>query len=45
MLGTKDAHALYQQFGYTHLLNPERMMERRNPAYFHISTATDAPKT
>ena len=26
MLGTKDAHGLYEQFGFTRLVNSERMM-------------------
>ena len=26
-LGTKDAHGLYEQFGFTHLAKPENMME------------------
>jgi len=29
-LGTKDAHGLYEQFGFRRLLNPERMMEINN---------------
>ena len=27
LLGTKDAHALYKQFGFTELSHPERLME------------------
>jgi hypothetical protein len=27
MLATKDAHGLYEQFGFTSLTNPERIME------------------
>lgn len=27
MLATKDAHGLYEQNGFTHLANPERIME------------------
>jgi len=30
MLATKDAHGLYQQFGWTPLTNPERWMLRFN---------------
>ncbi len=28
MLGTEDAHTLYQQFGFTAVPNPERLMRR-----------------
>jgi GNAT superfamily N-acetyltransferase len=28
-LGTRDAHGLYRQFGFTHLAHPENQMERR----------------
>ncbi|MCK7589114.1 GNAT family N-acetyltransferase [Subsaxibacter sp. CAU 1640] len=28
MLKTSDAHGLYEQFGYTQVKNPERLMER-----------------
>jgi GNAT superfamily N-acetyltransferase len=28
MLGTEDAHSLYQQFGFTAVPNPERLMRR-----------------
>ncbi|GAL62563.1 GNAT family N-acetyltransferase [Algibacter lectus] len=28
MLKTADAHGLYKQFGYTALMNPEKVMER-----------------
>jgi GNAT superfamily N-acetyltransferase len=31
MLATKDAHALYKQFGFKELANPSRMMEIHNP--------------
>ncbi len=34
MLGTKDAHELYRQFGYVNLVNPERMMEKRTGHFF-----------
>ena len=30
MLATRDAHGLYQQFGWTPLPNPERWMEKLN---------------
>lgn len=36
MLMTKDAHALYAQFGFTPLKQPDRAMERTHPgAYAH----------
>jgi GNAT superfamily N-acetyltransferase len=28
LLGTKDAHGLYRQFGFTEIAHPERLMER-----------------
>jgi GNAT superfamily N-acetyltransferase len=31
MLGTKDAHGLYKQFGFGELANPSRMMEILRP--------------
>ena len=31
MLGTRDAHGLYEQFGFTPLKKPETFMERHNP--------------
>lgn len=31
LLGTKDAHGLYAQFGFTALENPERMMRKAVP--------------
>ncbi|MFZ4285524.1 GNAT family N-acetyltransferase [Variovorax sp. HJSM1_2] len=31
LLATKDAHGLYEQFGFKPLLNPTRMMEVLNP--------------
>jgi GNAT superfamily N-acetyltransferase len=31
LLATRDAHALYAQFGFRPLAAPERMMEVRNP--------------
>lgn len=30
LLATKDAHGLYQQFGFTELNNPHRFMEKSN---------------
>jgi GNAT superfamily N-acetyltransferase len=35
-LGTKDAHGLYEQFGFMRLKNPETKMEKTNlPVQFH----------
>jgi len=31
MLATRDAHGLYEQFGFTLLSNPEIMMQKHNP--------------
>jgi GNAT superfamily N-acetyltransferase len=31
LLGTRDAHGLYEKFGFTALEKPELVMERRNP--------------
>ncbi len=31
MLGTRDAHGLYAQFGFTGLKNPQNAMERQRP--------------
>jgi GNAT superfamily N-acetyltransferase len=31
MLGTRDAHGLYEKFGFTALKKPETFMERHNP--------------
>lgn len=31
MLGTRDAHGLYEQFGFTPLKRPETFMERHDP--------------
>lgn len=33
MMGTRDAHGLYAQFGFTPLRQPETFMERRNEAW------------
>jgi GNAT superfamily N-acetyltransferase len=38
LLGTKDAHGLYSQFGFKSLGNPDRFMEIANPnAYLAVS--------
>ena len=33
LLSTRDAHALYRQYGFTEVRYPERMMEILNPSY------------
>jgi GNAT superfamily N-acetyltransferase len=44
MLATKDAHGLYQQFGFKPLANPSRMMEIFDPdAYQASSPAGSTP--
>lgn len=37
MLATKDAHGLYEQFGFTALANPSRMMEKFNPNVYNTT--------
>ncbi len=37
MLGTRDAHSLYAQFGFAPLGNPERFMHRHNPDVYQSS--------
>ena len=34
VLGTADAHGLYERFGFTRLQAPERFMEKHNPAVY-----------
>jgi hypothetical protein len=34
LLGTRDAHSLYRQFGFTKLQQPERWMEKADPALY-----------
>lgn len=41
-LGTRDAHSLYAQFGYTALVSPERLMEKRTGAFVPIRLADPA---
>lgn len=38
MLATRDAHGLYQQFGFTQLANPARMMEVVRPDIYRQAT-------
>jgi len=37
MLSTRDAHGLYEQFGFTALKKPEFFMERHNPNVYGAS--------
>jgi len=39
MLGTRDAHGLYEQYGFTPLANPARMMEILRPEVYRQATA------
>jgi hypothetical protein len=34
LLGTKDAHGLYQRYGFTAPRFPERQMERNDPGIY-----------
>jgi len=34
ILGTRDAHGLYRQFGFTELQRPERWMEKAEPSLY-----------
>jgi GNAT superfamily N-acetyltransferase len=34
LLGTRDAHGLYRQFGFTELKRPERWMEKADPSLY-----------
>ena len=45
MLGTKDAHGLYKQFGFTELANPARMMEILQPDVYRPVAQAHAPLT
>ncbi len=36
MLGTRDAHGLYAQFGFKELANPSRLMEILNPDVYKL---------
>jgi len=37
-LVTRDAHGLYEQFGFTSLANPQRYMERHDPDVYKQKT-------
>ena len=38
-LATRDAHGLYQQFGFTALADPTRLMERLDPEVYRLIQA------
>src|SRR5438094_7240209 len=38
ILGTRDAHGLYRQFGFTELQRPERWMEKAEPGLYEKET-------
>ena len=38
ILGTRDAHGLYRQFGFTELQRPERWMEKAEPGLYQKET-------
>jgi len=45
-LRTRDAHALYERFGFTALAEPQRAMERHNPhVYTPPASATAADRS
>jgi GNAT superfamily N-acetyltransferase len=39
ILATRDAHGLYEKFGFTSLKRPETFMERHNPAVYDGGSA------
>ncbi len=41
MLGTKDAHSLYEKFGFTALDAPERIMHKNNPDVYKKNPVDD----
>ena len=41
MLATRDAHALYRQFGFAPPKNPQVLMERHEPQIYHSQHAPD----
>lgn len=45
MLGTKDAHGLYAQYGFTALAAPERFMEIARPNIYSSTNSTDEGQT
>jgi len=44
MLGTKDAHKLYEQFGFTPLSLPERFLELHQPNVYKLNTEEQEKK-
>lgn len=42
MLATRDAHALYEKFGFTALAAPARFMERHNPNAYELPAPSAA---
>jgi GNAT superfamily N-acetyltransferase len=42
LLATRDAHALYRQFGFTPLAAPDRMMEINRPNAYRRDVVSDA---
>lgn len=44
-LGTRDAHGLYAQFGFTPLAAPERWMERVNPNWNVVPKISPSAKS
>jgi len=38
MLGTRDAHSLYEQFGFARLANPETFMQCWNPEVYQSNS-------
>ncbi|MDP2006001.1 MAG: GNAT family N-acetyltransferase [Rubrivivax sp.] len=45
MLATRDAHALYEKFGFKALSAPTRFMERHNPNAYLPATPSAAPRS
>jgi hypothetical protein len=42
MLATRDAHALYEKFGFVELAAPSRFMELHNPNAYVPTSPSDA---
>jgi hypothetical protein len=36
MLATKDAHGLYQQYGFTQIAEPEMLMQKWQPNVYQV---------
>jgi GNAT superfamily N-acetyltransferase len=43
LLGTRDAHGLYQQYGFTPLAEPARFMEVSRPDVYQTGSPANAP--